>query len=44
MKIEQIEFSEKKLPIIAGPNGVESRKMIFNVAMFLKKQGVNICM
>ena len=38
----EIEFSEKTLPIIAGPNGVESRKMIFNVAMFLKKQGIKI--
>tara|TARA_B100001057_G_C22860945_1_gene954487 strand:+ start:3141 stop:4034 length:894 start_codon:yes stop_codon:yes gene_type:complete len=38
----EIEFSEKTLPIIAGPNGVESRKMIFNVAKFLKKQGIKI--
>ena len=38
----EIEFSEKTLPIIAGPNGVESRKMIFNVAIFLKKQGIKI--
>ncbi len=38
----EIEFSEKTLPVIAGPNGVESRKMIFNVAMFLKKQGIKI--
>lgn len=37
-----LEFSEKTLPIIAGPNGVESRKMIFSVAKFLKKQGVEI--
>tara|TARA_X000000950_G_scaffold285994_1_gene393526 strand:+ start:885 stop:1781 length:897 start_codon:yes stop_codon:yes gene_type:complete len=37
-----IVFSEKHLPIIAGPNGVEGRKMIFTVAKFLKKQGIKI--
>ncbi len=39
---KDIVFSEKHLPIIAGPNGVEGRKMIFTVAKFLKKQGIKI--
>ena len=39
---DNIVFSKNTLPVIAGPNGVESRKMIFNVAKFLKKQGVKI--
>ena len=26
---KKISFSKKNLPIIAGPNGVESRKLIF---------------
>lgn len=39
---DDLEFSENTLPIIAGPNGVESRKMIFNVAKFLKNQGIKI--
>ena len=34
---DKITFSKKNLPIIAGPNGVENRKLIFNVAKFLKK-------
>ena len=37
-----IIFNSKNIPIIAGPNGVESRNLIFNVANFLKKKGVNI--
>lgn len=37
-----IVFSKYTLPIIAGPNGVESRNLIFNVARFLRKQGVKI--
>lgn len=37
-----VVFSEKTLPIIAGPNGVESKKMIFHVAKFLKNQGIKI--
>lgn len=39
---DNIVFSKNTLPVIAGPNGVESRKMIFDVAKFLKKQGVKI--
>lgn len=39
---DKITFSKKNLPIIAGPNGVENRKLIFNVAKFLKKVGVKI--
>ena len=35
-------FSKKSIPIIAGPNGVESRELIFKVAKFLKKQGIKI--
>ena len=38
----KIIFNAKNIPIIAGPNGVESRKLIFNVAKFLKKKGINI--
>ncbi len=38
----KIIFSKKNLPIIAGPNGVENRELIFNVAKFLKKIGVSI--
>ena len=37
-----VVFSKKTLPIIAGPNGVENRKLIFQVAKYLKKLGVNI--
>jgi 3-deoxy-7-phosphoheptulonate synthase len=39
---DDIIFSSNNLPIIAGPNGVESRKLIFNVAKFLKKIGIKI--
>ena len=35
-------FSEKNLPIIAGPNGVESRELIIKVAKMLKKNKLNI--
>ena len=38
----KITFNDINVPIIAGPNGVESRKLIFNVAQFLKKKGVKI--
>ncbi len=38
----RVSFSKKNLPIIAGPNGVESRKLIFKVGEFLKKKGVKI--
>ena len=38
----KVSFSKKNLPIIAGPNGVESRKLIFKVGEFLKKQGIKI--
>ena len=39
---KDIVFSKSTLPIIAGPNGVEGKKFIFNVAKFLKKQGIKI--
>ncbi len=39
---DDIVFSKKTLPIIAGPNGVENRELIFNVAKFLKKVGIKI--
>ncbi len=38
----KISFNKNNVPIIAGPNGVESRKLIFNVANFLKKKGIKI--
>ena len=34
---KNVTFSEKVIPIIAGPNGVESRELIFRVGKFLKK-------
>ena len=37
-----IIFGGKKIPIIAGPNGVESKKLMLSVGKFLKKSGVNI--
>ena len=37
---KDIVFSKKTLPIIAGPNGVESRELIFKVAKYLKKIGI----
>ena len=30
----EIVFNEKNIPIIAGPNGVESRELIFHVQIF----------
>jgi 3-deoxy-7-phosphoheptulonate synthase len=35
-------FDDKNIPIIAGPNGVENRELMFKVASFLKKCGVKI--
>ena len=37
-----VVFSKKNIPIIAGPNGVEGRELIFKVAKFLKSLGVKI--
>jgi len=39
---QDIVFSKNTCPIIAGPNGVESRKLIFQVAQFLKSQNLKI--
>lgn len=39
---KDIIFSKKTLPIIAGPNGVESRELIFKIAKYLKKLGIKI--
>ena len=39
---KNVTFSEKVIPIIAGPNGVESRELIFRVGKFLKKNGLKI--
>ena len=36
-KIAGVEFGGKKIPIFAGPNMVESKKLIFNVAENIKK-------
>lgn len=33
-----IIFGGKKIPIIAGPNGVESKKLMLSVGKFLKKK------
>tara|TARA_Y100000389_G_C17370640_1_gene468851 strand:+ start:149 stop:1057 length:909 start_codon:yes stop_codon:yes gene_type:complete len=39
---DDVVFSKNSIPVIAGPNGVENRKLIFKVASFLKKCGVKI--
>ena len=39
---KKITFSEKNIPIIAGPNGVESRELIFKIAKSLKKKGIKL--
>tara|TARA_B100000131_G_C18110717_1_gene609531 strand:- start:1327 stop:2229 length:903 start_codon:yes stop_codon:yes gene_type:complete len=39
---KDIIFSKKTLPIIAGPNGVESRELIFKIAKYLRKLGIKI--
>lgn len=35
-------FGEKKIPIIAGPNGVESKTLMTNIAKVLKKNNIKI--
>ena len=35
-------FNNKSIPIIAGPNGVESRELIFKVGKLLKKNKIRI--
>ncbi len=35
-------FNDKSIPIIAGPNGVESRELIFKVGKLLKKNKIRI--
>jgi 3-deoxy-7-phosphoheptulonate synthase len=40
-KISGIEFGGKKIPIFAGPNMVESKKLIFDVAKNVKKIGAS---
>ena len=35
-------FNHKSIPIIAGPNGVESRELIFKVGKLLKKNKIRI--
>lgn len=37
-----VVFGKKNIPIIAGPNGVESIKLMHQVAKCLKKNGLNI--
>ena len=39
---KKVSFGGKFLPIIAGPNGIESKKMLFEVAKFFKKQRINV--
>lgn len=39
---DNIFFSDKTLPIISGPNGVESRELIFKVAKKIKSLGLKI--
>ncbi len=40
-KNKKLAFNNKTLPIIAGPNGIENREMLFKTAKFLKKQKIN---
>ncbi len=39
---EGLFFSDKTIPIISGPNGVESRELIFKVAKKVKSLGLKI--
>ena len=39
-EVKGIEFGDSLIPIFAGPNMVESRELIFNVAENVKKKGV----
>ena len=39
---KNLSFGGDKLPIIAGPNGVESEKLMINVAKQLKKNNIHI--
>ncbi len=39
---EKTTFNNKSIPIIAGPNGVESRELIFKVGKLLKKNKIRI--
>ena len=41
VKVKNIEFGGKKIPILAGPNTVENSKMIEKVGKFLKS--IKIC-
>ena len=38
-KVKQIEFGNRLIPIMAGPNTVESKNFIFKVSNFIKKSG-----
>ena len=40
-KVNQIEFGNKLIPIMAGPNTVESRNFIIKLANFIKKSGAH---
>lgn len=39
---EKVIFQENSLPIIAGPNGIESKELLFEVAEFFKKIKINL--
>ena len=39
---EKTTFNNKSIPVIAGPNGVESRELIFKVGKLLKKNKIRI--
>ena len=39
---KELEFTDKVIPIIAGPNGTESRELLFKVAKFIKSKGLKI--
>ncbi len=38
----KVSFGPKYLPIVAGPNGIESKELLFEVADYFKKIGNNI--
>ena len=40
-EISGVEFGGERIPVFAGPNMVESREMIMEVAKNVKQSGVN---
>ncbi len=38
----KVKFTQSTLPVIAGPNGIESKELLFEVAKFFKKLKINL--